>query len=211
MTNRNFNKIALIANIYDFSLKNNVVFTGMGAHVVLGGLSNVISLQVVRRRSERIKAIAELKKISYDDALEEIQRMDEGQREFMENYFDKPFNDPTLFHLVINSSHVSLENGLHMVSEYSKSYFAPRHSIETENTLRDRLLEKRAEILLFRLGIVHDYVKVNFEANGGVLMVKGVVGGEGEKKRLFDSLNYMKEARKIEDYLKVGILSHIIY
>jgi len=53
---------------------------------------------------------------------------------------------------------------------------------------------------------------VTFEAAGdGILTVKGVVGGEHEKENLFHHLNTNKEIRTIEDHLKVGILSNIIF
>jgi len=41
--------------------------------------------------------------------------------------------------------------------------------------------------------------------------VKGVVGGEEEKKKLFEALSYLSEMKKIEDHLKVGILSRSLY
>jgi hypothetical protein len=59
---------------------------------------------------------------------------------------------------------------------------------------------------------VGSYGKISFEAaDNGVLTVKGVIGGDHEKKTLFESLIKNKEINKIEDHLKVGILSNMIY
>jgi cytidylate kinase len=211
-SNRNFFKVTLLANIYDYALKNNAVFVGMGAGIILAGINNLLNIRIVRLQSERVKAIAQVKNISYDDASDLVEKMDEGKKDFIAHYFDLDVYDPTLYHLIMNSSYIGLEDGLDMVSEYGKKHLTFTHPAETEQLLKNRLLEKRAEILLFRLGMVGSYGKINFEAtNNGVLIVKGVVGGEHEKKALFESLSKNKEINKIEDHLKVGILSGMIY
>ena len=211
-SNRNYFKVSLMANIYDYALKNNVVFVGMGAGIILSGIDNILNIRVVRLLAERVKAIAQLKNIPYDDAFELIEEMDKGKKNFISHYFDVEIDDPTLYHFIGNSSYVNPDTGLDIVEEYVRKHLAPSHSAETEQFLKSRLLEKRAEILLFRLGMVTSYGKIQFEAaGGGVLTVKGVIGGEQEKRELFESLSKNKEINRIEDHLKVGILSNLIY
>ncbi len=210
-SNRNFFKISLMASIYDFALKNNVVFVGMGAGVILSEIDNLFNIRVERLMTERVNAISQVKNISYDDALDLIEKMDEGKKDFISHYFDINANDPTLYHLIMNSSYISINDGLDMVSEYVKKRLAPEHTLKTECFLKNKLLEKRAEILLFRLGMVGSYGKIQFEADDGILIVKGVIGGKNEKKELFESLSKNKEINKIEDHLKIGILSGRIY
>lgn len=211
-SNRNFFKISLMANIYDCALKNNTVLVGMGAGIILSGINNLLNIRVVRLLAERVKAIAQVKNIPYDDALDLVETMDGGKNDFLSHYFDTDINDPTLYHLIMNSSYISLDDSLDMVSGYVEKNLASVHTPETERFLKNKLLEKRAEILLFRLGMVGSYGKINFEAtDDGVLVVKGVIGGKQEKKELFESLSKNKEINKIEDHLKVGILSGMIY
>jgi hypothetical protein len=91
-----------------------------------------------------------------------------------------------------------------MISDYAKNHLTPTHPAETEEFFRNRLLEKRAEILLFRLGMANSYGKISFEAvDDGILIVKGAAAGAEEKKRLFASLNKNKEIKTIEDCLNV--------
>jgi CMP/dCMP kinase len=212
MENRSFYKLNLMANIYDYALKNNVVFTGMGANVILAGAADVLNIQVVMPLSERIKAVASHLSISVNNALEIVRKRDDEKREFFKYFFDRDINDPTLYHLVINFSRISHEDGIEMVVSYCKKHFAPGLSPEAEVFLKNRLLEKRAELLLHRLGIAHNYAKVLFEVKEeGILIVKGVIGGEHEKKELFDALKMMIEIKNTEDHVKVGTLSHLIY
>ncbi len=215
MANRSFYKVALMANIYDFALKNNVVFMGMGGHLILSGVPNTINLKIVRLLSERVEAIAQIKGIPYHDAFDIVSSKDKERHEFVTNYFSRNLrnvNDPILYHLTINSSYVSLERAIEMVSLFGQRYFTEEKHDAALAILKNRLLEKRAEILLFRLGIVHDYGKVIFEVNEeGILVVKGVIGGKHEKKRLFEALKNIKEIKKIEDHVKIGIFSRVLY
>ncbi len=210
MSNRYFFKISLLANIYHCALQNNVILVGMGAGIILSGRENVLHLRVVRLFSERVKAIAEVKNIPYDDAFDLVERMDEGKKDFVSRYFDEDVNDPTLYHLTINTSYLKFDDVLNMISDYAKNHLTPAHPAETEEFFRNRLLEKRAEILLFRLGMANNYGKISFEAiDDGLLIVKGAAAGAEEKERLFASLNKNKEIKKIEDYLNVGMSSDI--
>jgi len=211
-SNRNFFKISLMANIYDYALRNNVVLVGMGAVIILSGINNILNIRVARLLSERVKAIAQVKGIPYDDAFDLVEGMDEEKKDFISHYFDIDVDDPALYHLTINLSYIGLDDALNMVSDYAKKHLTLTHPVETEQLLKNRLLEKRAEILLFRLGMVHSYGKVTFEAaDDGILTVKGVLGGKHEKETLFESLNKNKDIAKIEDHVKVGVLSDMVY
>jgi hypothetical protein len=67
-------------------------------------------------------------------------------------------------------------------------------------------------MLLFRLGMVHSYGKINFEAgDNGVFTVRGIIGGDDEKERLFEHLKMNSAIRNIDDHLKVGVLSSPIF
>jgi len=205
-SNRNFFKVSLMANIYDCALKNNAVFVGMGAGIILSGINNLLNMRVVRLLSERVKAITQVKNISYEDAFDLVEKMDEGKKDFISHYFDMDVNDPTLYHVITNSSYIGIDDALDMVSEYVKKHLTPVHTAETEQFLKNRLLEKRAEILLFQLGMVGSYGKINFQASDdGVIRAKGVVGSKHEKEKLFEHLGRNKEIKKIEDRLDVGI------
>ena len=212
MSNRSFYKVSLMANIYDYALKNNVVFAGMGAGIVLSGMANVLNFRVVRLLSERVKTIAMVKSIPYDDAFDLVEKMDEGKKDFITRYFDVDVGDATLYHIVLNGSYITVEEGIEIITHYAEKYLTSEHPDETGEILKKRLLEKRAEMLLFRLGMVHSYGKITFEArDNGVFTVRGIIGGEDEKERLFEHLKTNDEIKNIDDHLKVGVLSGHIF
>ena len=212
MSNRNFYKTMLSACVYDFALTGNAVFIGMGAQVLLGGIPNTLHIRVVRNLGDRVKAVAAIKNISHDDAYKLIEKMDYGKSEFISHYFDKNVADPTLYHLTVNSTLIPIEYGVDCAERYVAEYTTPDQEIRARDIIAARLLEKRAELILFNLDMAHDYGKVIFEAGyKGILLVKGVIGGAHAKEKLFTALRSLPDVTDIEDHVKVGILSHIIY
>jgi hypothetical protein len=69
-----------------------------------------------------------------------------------------------------------------------------------------RLLEKRAEMLLFHLGMGHCYGKVIFQAaSDGSLSVSGIVRNEAEKGRLLQVLSRNSHITGIKENLETGV------
>lgn len=206
MSEPNFPKVSLIANILDRALKNNVVLAGMGAGIVLTDMSNTINIRVVRVLAERVREIAQAKNIGYDDAFDLVEKMDESKRNFIQHYFEADVADPANYHAVINSSFVSLEDAIDVLANYAHNHLTFAHAHETETILKNRLLEKRAEILLFHLGMAHCYDRLNFESlAGGILKVTGVVRNEAEKVRLVEALKANDYVKDVEDSIETGI------
>jgi len=206
MADAHFYKVSFLANILDHALKDNAVLAGMGAGIILTGLANTINLRVVRIMAERVRCIADVKNIPYDDAFDLVEKMDESKLEFINRYFNADVTDPSLYHAVINSSYVSLDEAVDMVANYALKHFTPVHKSRTETILKMRLLEKRAEILLFHLGMGHCYGKVVFQAaSDGSLTVSGIVRNEAEKGRLLKALSRNSEIMGIKETLETGV------
>ncbi len=211
MSNKNFYKLNLQATIYSLAMKDNVLFVGRGANIILEGVPNVISIQITGKLEDRIKALAEVKNISYEDALKRIEKMDNEKKKFIEYYFDRDIFDPTLYHFIINLSLVPIKHAVETMESYVRNYFSKSDFEKSQKILINRLVEKRAEIMLFGLGITQN-AKVNFTMKeDGTLTVKGVLSSENEKQKLLKALKHIEEVKKVEDNLKVGILSRMIY
>ncbi|MHB8109549.1 MAG: cytidylate kinase-like family protein [Syntrophorhabdaceae bacterium] len=207
MSEPNFYKVSLIESILDRALKNNVVLAGMGAGIVLADMPNTINIRIVRLLAERVREISRAKNIGYDDAFDLVEKMDDGKRNFILNYFDADVADPSNYHAVINSSFVSLDDAVDIAASYAYNHLTPSHAPGTEVILKNRLLEKRAEMLLFHLEMGHCYDKVIFEASaGGILKVAGIVRNEAEKERLIRALKENNDIGHIEDFLETGII-----
>lgn len=211
MSNKSFYKINLYLTIYSLALKNNIIFVGRGSNIILEGIPNVLSLQIVGNIEDRIKAIAEVKNLSYDDALKLINKMDNEKKKFIEYYFDKNIFDPTLYHFVINLSHVPIQNAVEIIETYVNKYLTEEDFKKSQRILNNKLIEKKAEVICFGLKMTQN-TKVNFNMqDDGTLIVKGIVSSENEKNKLINALKSIEGVKNIQDNLKIGILSRMIY
>lgn len=210
MADTNFYRVSFIANMLEHALRDNAVMAGMGAGILLAGIGNTINIRVVRLMEERVRAIARAKNIPYDDAFDLVERMDEGKRGFVARYFDADPGDPSYYHAVVNSSYVSLEEAVGILATYARRHFAPVPAKEAEEVLTGRLLERRAEILLFYLGMGHCFGKISFQARPeGALSVSGTARNEAEKDRLLQALTRNTRIREITDSLETGVFEPV--
>jgi hypothetical protein len=211
VSNRSFFKVALETCIYDLALKNDLVFVGGGAHIILEEFPCLFSVQIVRNLRDRIKAIAGEKGISYDASSDLVKKRDKQKAEFISHYFDKNLFDPTMFHLTINASRMSIDDAVEMVANQTKKVFNSADDQEAAIFLKKRLREKKAQLVLFGLDLTREG-RITFEAQEkGVLVVQGVIGGKNEKERLLAALSKLPEVNRIDDRLKVEVLSRMLY
>jgi CMP/dCMP kinase len=208
--NKNFYKTTLAALTYELAVQKDIVIVAASAHLILSKSSSLISLQVLRKLSSRVKIVAQDRGLKVDQALKIVEAKDKEKARFVRDYFDKDLLDPLLFHLTINASYVPLDDALDLVAENSERYFAKIDPVAAEKHLKDRLLEKKAQIVFHHLDMAHGSA-VEFEADGADLTVRGVVGGDHERKRLLESLGSMAEVTNVIDHVKVEVLSRNIY
>lgn len=210
MDNRSFYKTTLAFCVYDLALKTDLVIAGAGGHLILAGCPSLVGIQVVKKMSDRVRAVAHERNLKVEDAIELVEDKDKEKAEFVRYYFDEELFDPLMFHLTINTGFVTQSQAVDLTSEHCTRFFSGLDAPAAEQFLRDRLLEKKAEMVLFHLGISHGG-KVDFEADRGTLTACGVVGGRHEKEQLIDALKRMSEVKTVIDELKVEILSNLIY
>lgn len=212
MTRKSSFKLALSACIYDYALKHDIVLVGGGAHIILEHYPGMISIQVLRNMSDRIRDISADKKISYEEALKRIEEKDRAKKKFINYYFERELFDPLKFNITINASLVPLDDAIEMVVTYAKKHFSEVDREAAKRFLLKKQLEVKAELLFADPDVASDFGKVTFEAiDVGTLLVKGIVGGEEKKKQLFQTLWNLKGLKKVEDRLKFGALSRLLY
>ncbi len=210
MSNRSFYKTALALCVYELALNSDIVLVGAGGHFVLSGCPSLLSLQIVKKLSDRVRAVAHDNNIKAEDALKLVEERDKERSHFIKYYFDKELFDPLMFHFVVNGSLLALDEAVEMIATYAQRFFERVDPSRAEQFLRDRILEKKAEMVLFHLGMTHG-ATIEFEAAQGTLTVHGVVGGDHEKARLLKALGKMSEVTNLVDKVKAEVLSRNIY
>jgi cytidylate kinase len=84
----------------------NVIILGRGANIITRKLDYMFHVRLVASKAARIEFIQASRKVEAKAAAHILEQEDEGRRRYMKRYFQCDIDDPTLYHLVINTSEV---------------------------------------------------------------------------------------------------------
>lgn len=93
----------------------NVVMVGRGAQAVLAGRGDALHVYVVGARENRIGAAMEKLGLSRQDAEDKVDKTDEGRRRYVKAHYDRRWDDPANYHLVLNTGVFSYEQCAELV------------------------------------------------------------------------------------------------
>jgi hypothetical protein len=95
----------------------NVILIGRGAHVVTINLRHVFRVRLVGSLERRVRRMREVRGLAEKEALELVRREDQGRERYLRNYFQKDGNDPLLYHLVLNTDLMPLEEAARIIGQ----------------------------------------------------------------------------------------------
>ena len=113
----------------------NVVVVGRGGHLILKDVPGVLSVGVVARLEDRIATIMERERVDREQAQETLTARDKARAYYFRRFFgvDDP-DDPELYHMVINTSDVSLDCAAELVVQACAAVEEGRFSRRAEAT-----------------------------------------------------------------------------
>ena len=137
-------RATLCAHIQD----DNLVYSGHAGHLLLPGISHVLSIRVVAELESRVQAAMQRENLSHSQALAALSKEDRTRREWARFLFGVKWEDPTLYHLVLNLSRLNLETTCEAVVRLNESpQFQPTpisHKALQDLALRSRVLARLA-------------------------------------------------------------------
>jgi cytidylate kinase len=92
-----------------------VILVGRGANIVTSKLPTVFHVRLVASLEQRSRRVQEKMKLTHAAALEFIKKEDLGRRRYIKEHFAKEIDDPLLYHLIINTDHISVEEAAILV------------------------------------------------------------------------------------------------
>jgi len=119
--------------IENLASADNVIIVGRASQVILQNKPNVLHLRVVAPLEVRIQRIVEAHDISAQAARAQIEDSDRYRASYLERFYKTRWDDPDLYHLVINTGHISLETSAEVVCTAVRN--APNHIPSQEATV----------------------------------------------------------------------------
>ena len=97
--------------------RGNVIILGRGANVVTAALPHVFHVRIVASLERRCEHMQQFEHISRREARDRIRRDDLGRERYVKKHFGKDINDPLLYHLVLNTDRISLDDAAILIAE----------------------------------------------------------------------------------------------
>lgn len=108
---------AVIKKLVDW---DNVVIVGRGGQILLRNVPHTLHLRVIAPLEFRIENIMKKKGFSREDALKYISEKDRAAQEYLYRFYNVDWNDPELYHMVINMGMWNLDEIVKVIKETIK-------------------------------------------------------------------------------------------
>jgi cytidylate kinase len=95
--------------------QGNVVVEGRGSQGVLRDKPGVLHVRLVAPREQRIEYLQKRDNIGADEARKRVKEADAAQADYIKRYFDADINDPTLYHLIINTGRITQATAVELI------------------------------------------------------------------------------------------------
>jgi cytidylate kinase len=103
--------------ILQLARMGNVVIVGRGANIITSKLKNAFHVRLVASIEKRVEHMMSLLGLNEKEALNHIKKVDENRKKYIKSYFNADFDDPLLYHLVLNTDLLTHNGAANLIAE----------------------------------------------------------------------------------------------
>jgi cytidylate kinase len=188
--------------VLEYALKGNVIIYGRGGQDLLNEISSVFRVRIIAPFEERVERWAEREWLDPDLARVLVRKSDQQRAGFIKYYFDRDWEDPLHYDLVINTSRLSEDMAAKLICEGIKDKNLLEKKDASKKILNDLILRKRAEIAIASSPSVEGH-HLSITAKNGIVTLAGHVHGEEERRTVLEAVGKVEGAKDVVDQLKV--------
>ena len=149
-----------------------VVYHGNAGHLLLKGASPVLRLRIVAPLEFRIKMCRERLKLSTDEAIRYIQKMDADRRKWTQYLYGVDWGDPELYDLVLNLESINIEEACAVLAAFVKQQKCYSFGPSCQEAMNDLALASRIKADLAVDPATSD-LELDVAAKAGTVRVRG--------------------------------------
>ncbi len=100
--------------------QDNVLIIGRGSQVILKDWPNAFHVLLVAPPDHRIATLMEREQVSRDEATKRTHDSAKGRASFHQTFFNVQVDNPALYHLALNTAHVSPEEAAAIIADIAQ-------------------------------------------------------------------------------------------
>lgn len=185
-TEANFHRIQLI--ILEYALKGNVIIYGRGGQDLLKEIDSVLRVRIIAPFEDRVERWAEREWLDPDLARVLVRKSDQQRAGFIKYYFDRDWNDPLAYDLIINTLSLSEETSVKLICDAIKDRNLSERKEHCKKILHDLIIRKKIETTLFASGTICGLHQYHFHVgvNDGQVTLDGYLHSREDLKTVLD-------------------------
>lgn len=193
--------------IYDLASQDNVLIRGWGATYLLHPISHVLCVRVCAPIKQRARVMMD--RIGIEDektALREIEKNDAAHARTIQHLFHADWQNPLLYDVVLNTSHISVAAGVSLIKELiGQPEF--QETAESNAQLAQMKLEAQVRSALKsnpktrRLDALFD---ITFEPEIGKVTLSGMIDDDDLRQEAEATIAAVPGIKEVDDRLLVA-------
>ncbi len=188
--------------ILEYALKGNVIIYGRGGQDLLQEIDSVFRVRVIAPFDLRVERWAEREWLDPDLARKLVRRSDQQRAGFIKYYFDRDWEDPLGYDLIINTERMTEETAVQLICEGVADPDLQENKAANKKILKDLILRKRIEIGLLSSEVVEELNVEVFVKNGQATLT-GTAHSEDERQEMLRVAAACPDVAEVIDRLRV--------
>lgn len=188
--------------ILEYALRGDVVIYGRGGQDILDGVESVLTTRIIAPFELRVERWAEREWLDPDLSRILVRKSDQQRDGFIKYYFDRDWNEPSNYDLVINTAKISEDMAVELISRALHEKHLIEQRDNSKERLRELILRKKIEIELIRSADIEGY-HMQIDIMNGSIILDGHIHSDTEREVIHEIINNQEPEYKIKDRLKV--------
>lgn len=188
--------------VLESALKDNVIIYGRGGQDLLTGIKSVLRVRVIAPFEERIERWAEREWIDPDLARFLVRRSDQQRAGFIKYYFDRDWENPLDYDLVINTARMTHDCAVRLIKTTVKDPYLTEQEHLCKNKIEDLIIQKKIQIVRLADERIDD-IWFNIDVTNGKVVLSGHIHSDAERRAAVEDAKQVEGVKNVVDKLKV--------
>lgn len=188
--------------ILESASTGNCILIGRGSFAILENVPNVISVRFVANNQIRKERL--MKEFSWDEkkAVQRIQESDSNRLGFHKSFFNLSNEDPSLFHLVLNTGIFDIDTSVNILETLEKYLVSPDKEVAGNKKISEMLVcQKLVNTLIFEHNLTINFLRA--EMKGDIVLLQGVADSTALVEKAIAIASSILTDKKIESCISV--------
>jgi len=188
--------------IYETALGNNCIIIGRGAHAILRGIPNLISIRIGASRAVRVERVRKAQNIDSRHALQIIESSDHDRAGFHKYFFSVDWYNPSEYDMTLTTDRCDPAHAAAAIDAFRKAFVGEAQEKEAVAKLQDLLLGSKivTEITYNRKIPIH-FLEAAVER--GVVVLHGVANTHAAVDSAVAAANLVPGVKQVESAIQL--------